>query len=481
MGEAFRRLVKTRAFIDGTWVGEATMPVIDKATGEAIAKVPEMGAAEAREAIEAAHRAFGGWSNTIAKERSKILRRWYDLIIENAEELAVLLSCEQGKPLAEARGEITYGAGFVEYFAEQAKRVYGETIPSYKADARIVVLKQPIGVVAAVTPWNFPNAMITRKVTPALAVGCTAVVKPAEDTPLSALALAALAEEAGLPPGVLNVVTASDPVPVGAELTSNEKVRLVTFTGSTEVGRVLMRQSASTIKKVSLELGGNAPFIVFDDADLEKAVAGAMASKYRNSGQTCVCANRIYVQEGVYERFAEKLTEAAAALTVGPGRDAGVTMGPLINADGLAKVEDHVRDAVEKGASVVTGGKRHALGGTFYEPTVLTGVTSEMKVAREETFGPVAPLFRFKGEADVIRQANDTPFGLAAYFYARDVGRVWRVVEALEFGMVGVNEGVMSSELAPFGGVKQSGLGREGSHHGIEEFLEQKYVLMGGL
>ena len=481
MGEAFRRLIKTQAFIDGAWVGKATMPVIDKATGEEIAKVPEMGAAEAREAIEAAHRAFGDWSNTIAKERSKILRRWYDLIIENAEELAVLLSCEQGKPLAEARGEITYGAGFVEYFAEQAKRVYGETIPSYKADARIVVLKQPIGVVAAVTPWNFPNAMITRKVTPALAVGCTAVVKPAEDTPLSALALAALAEEAGLPPGVLNVVTASDPVPIGAELTTNEKVRLVTFTGSMEVGRVLMRQSASTIKKVSLELGGNAPFIVFDDADLEKAVAGAMASKYRNSGQTCVCSNRIYVQEGVYERFAEKLTEAATALTVGPGRAAGVTMGPLINADGLAKVEDHVRDAVEKGASVVTGGKRHALGGTFYEPTVLTGVTSEMMVAREETFGPVAPLFRFKDEADVIRQANDTPFGLAAYFYARDIGRVWRVVEALEFGMVGVNEGVMSSELAPFGGVKQSGLGREGSHHGIEEFLEQKYVLMGGL
>ncbi len=481
MGEAFQELVKNQAYIDGAWVGEAKTAVVDKATGEKIARVPDMGAAETRAAIEAAHRAFQVWSKTTAKQRSMILRRWYDLIVENAEGLAVLLSCEQGKPLSEARGEITYGAAFVEFFAEQAKRVYGETIPSFKTDARIVVLKQPVGVVAAVTPWNFPNAMITRKVSPALAVGCTAVVKPAEDTPLSALALAALAEEAGVPRGVLNVVTASDPVPVGAELTSNEKVRVVTFTGSTEVGRILMRQSASTIKKVSLELGGNAPFIVFDDANLEKAIAGAMASKYRNAGQTCVCANRIYVQAGVYERFAEMLVEATSGLKVGPGREEGVTLGPLINADGVAKVEDHVRDAVEKGASVVTGGKRHALGGTFFEPTVLTGVTSEMKVAQEETFGPVAPLFRFEDEADVVRQANDTPFGLAAYFYARDIGRVWRVAEALEFGMVGVNEGVMSSELAPFGGVKQSGLGREGSHHGIEEFLEQKYVLMGGL
>lgn len=481
MGEAFQELVRTQAYIDGAWVGEAKTAVVDKATGEEIARVPDMGAAETREAIEAAHRAFQIWSKTTARQRSLILRRWYELIIENAEGLAVLLSCEQGKPMSEARGEITYGAGFVEFFAEQAKRVYGETIPSFKADARIVVLKQPVGVVAAVTPWNFPNAMITRKVSPALAVGCTAVVKPAEDTPLSALALAALAEEAGLPRGVLNVLTASDPVPVGAELTSNEKVRVVTFTGSTEVGRILMRQSASTIKKVSLELGGNAPFIVFDDADLEKAIAGSMASKYRNAGQTCVCANRIYVQAGVYERFAEMLVDATSGLRVGPGREEGVTLGPLINEDGVAKVEDHVRDAVKKGAKVVTGGKRHALGGTFFEPTVLTDVTAEMKVAQEETFGPVAPLFRFEDEADVVRQANDTPFGLAAYFYARDIGRVWRVAEALEFGMVGVNEGVMSSELAPFGGVKQSGLGREGSHHGIEEFLEQKYVLMGGL
>mgnify|MGYP001811742728 CR=1 FL=1 len=481
MGEAFMELIKTQAYIGGAWVGEAKTAVVDKATGEEIARVPDLGAAETREAIEAAHQAFQSWSKTTAKQRSLILRRWYELIVENAEGLAVLLSCEQGKPLQEARGEITYGAAFVEFFAEQAKRVYGETIPSFKSDARIVVLKQPVGVVAAVTPWNFPNAMITRKVSPALAVGCTAVVKPAEDTPLSALALAALAEEAGVPPGVLNVVTSSNPVPVGEELTSNEKVRVVTFTGSTEVGRILMRQSASTIKKVSLELGGNAPFIVFDDADLEKAIAGAMASKYRNAGQTCVCANRIYVQSGVYERFAEMLVEATSGLKVGPGREEGVTVGPLINADGLAKVEDHVQDAVGKGATVAAGGKRHALGGTFFEPTVLTDVTAEMKVAREETFGPVAPLFRFEDEADVIAQANDTPFGLAAYFYARDIGRVWRVAEALEFGMVGVNEGVMSSELAPFGGVKQSGLGREGSHHGIEEFVEQKYVLMGGL
>lgn len=481
MGEATFRLIKQHAYIDGKWVGEPGMAVTDKATGEEIARVPDMGAAETRLAIEAAHRAFPEWSQRLAKERSQILRRWYDLIIENADELAMILSLEQGKPLAEAKGEIVYGSGFVEFFAEQAKRIYGETIPTFKADARIVVVKQPIGVVAAVTPWNFPNAMITRKVTPALAAGCTAVVKPAEDTPLSALALAALAEEAGIPPGVLNIITTSNPVPVGSEFTSNEKVRLVTFTGSTEVGRILMRQSADTIKKVSLELGGNAPFIVFDDADLDKAVQGAMASKYRNAGQTCVCANRIYVQAGVYEAFTEKLAAAAGDLKVGPGREAGVTIGPLINVDGLAKVEEHVADAIAKGATVVIGGKQHALGGTFYEPTVLTGVTADMKVAREETFGPVAPLFRFADEADVIAQANNTPFGLAAYFYARDIGRVWRVAEALEFGMVGINEGMMSTEMAPFGGVKQSGLGREGSHHGIEEFVEQKYLLMGGL
>lgn len=481
MGDANSKLIREHAYIGGTWVGDPVMPVLDKATGEEIARVPDMGAEETRAAIDAAHRAFFEWSKRTAKERSGILRRWYELILKNAEGLAVVLSCEQGKPLAEARGEIGYGAGFVEFFAEQAKRVYGETIPSFKADARIVVIKQPIGVVAAITPWNFPNAMITRKVTPALAVGCTAVVKPAEDTPLSALALAALAEEAGVPPGVLNIVTTSDPASVGRELTSNEKVRAVTFTGSTEVGRILMRQSADTIKKVSLELGGNAPFIVFDDADLDKAVEGAMASKYRNAGQTCVCANRIYVQGGVYEAFAEKLAGATKRLKVGPGRDEGVTVGPLINEDGLSKVDQHVRDAVAKGAKVLLGGKPHALGGTFYEPTVLTNVTADMLLAREETFGPVAPLFCFEDEEDVIRQANDTPYGLAAYFYAREIGRVWRVAEALEFGMVGINEGVMSSELAPFGGIKQSGLGREGSHHGIEEFLEQKYLLIGGL
>ncbi len=481
MGTSFGRLLKDKAFIGGEWVGTPETPVTDKATGEVIGKVPNMGRKDAEQAIAVAHRAFGEWSKRTAKERATILRRWYDLIIENSEELAVLLSCEQGKPLAEARGEITYGAGFVEFYAEQAKRVYGETLPSFKADARIVVLKQPVGVVTAITPWNFPNAMITRKVTPALAVGCTAVVKPAEDTPLSALALAALAEEAGVPPGVLNVVTTEDPVPVGEELSTNELVRVVTFTGSTEVGRILMRQASDTIKKVSLELGGNAPFIVFDDADLDKAVAGAMASKYRNAGQTCVCANRIYVQAGVYDEFASRLAKASEGLKVGPGREEGVTLGPLINKDGLAKVEAHVRDAVDKGAKVLTGGQPHSLGGTFYSPTVLTNVTKDMLVAREETFGPVAPLFRFEDEADVIAQANDTPFGLASYFFARDIGRVWRVAEALEFGMVGVNEGVMSTELAPFGGIKQSGLGREGSHHGIEEFVEQKYVLMGGL
>lgn len=481
MGEMPSKLIKQHAYIDGEWVGNPQLPVTDKATGEEIARVPNLGADETRQAIDAAHRAFPEWSKKIAKERAQILRRWYDLIMKNSDELAVILSIEQGKPLAEAKGEIVYGAGFVEYFAEQAKRIYGETIPSFKQDARIVVLKQPIGVIAAVTPWNFPNAMITRKVTPALAVGCTAVVKPAEETPLSALALAALAEEAGIPPGVLNIVTTADPVPVGKELTSNEKVRLVTFTGSTEVGRILMRQSADTVKKVSLELGGNAPFIVFGDADLDKAIAGVMASKFRNAGQTCVCANRIYVQDSIYDAFTKKLAEAVAALKVGPGREDGVTIGPLINADGLAKVEEHVADAINKGANVISGGKAHDLGGTFYEPTILTGVTSDMKVAREETFGPVAGLFRFQGEDDVIAQANDTPFGLAAYFYARDIGRVWRVAEALEFGIVGINEGVISSEMAPFGGIKQSGLGREGSHHGTEEFLEQKYLLMGGL
>lgn len=474
-------LMKQKAYIDGTWVGEPAMPVIDKATGEVIAKVPDLGAAETRAAIEAAHCALPPWSKLLAKERSKILRRWYELILAHADELALLLTQEQGKPLAEAKGEILYGANFVEFFAEEAKRVYGETTPTHKADARVVVIKQPIGVVAAITPWNFPNAMITRKVTPALAAGCTVVVKPAEDTPLSALALAELAERAGIPKGVLNIVTCRNPVPVGDELTSNPLVRMVTFTGSTEVGKILMRQAASTVKRVGLELGGNAPFIVFDDADLDKAVQGAMASKYRNAGQTCVCANRLYIQEGIYDAFAEKLAAEVKKLKTGAGTEEGVTLGPLINADAIAKVEEHVEDATAKGAKVLLGGKRHVRGGNFYEPTILTGVTPEMRVAREETFGPVAPLFKFSSEADVVRMANDTTSGLAAYFYARDIGRVWRVAEALEYGMVGINEGVISTEMAPFGGIKESGLGREGSHHGIEEFLEMKYMLMGGL
>jgi succinate-semialdehyde dehydrogenase/glutarate-semialdehyde dehydrogenase len=394
--------------------------------------------------------------------------------------LALLLTSEQGKPLAEAKGEILYAAGFVEFFAEEAKRVHGETIPTFKADARIVVIKQPVGVVAAITPWNFPAAMITRKVAPALAVGCTVVCKPASETPLTALALAVLAERAGVPKGVFNVITGKASV-IGKELTSSPLVRMLTFTGSTEIGRVLMAQCAPTIKKLGLELGGNAPFIVFDDADLDKAVAGAMASKYRNAGQTCVCANRIYVQEGVYDKFADKLAAEVKKMKVGAGTEEGVTTGPLINKAAVEKVEEHVADALKHGAKVVLGGKRHGRGGNFYEPTILANVTQEMMVAREETFGPVAPLFKFKTEADVIAMANDTPFGLAAYFYSRDVGRVWRIAEALECGIIGINEGIISSEVAPFGGYKQSGLGREGSHHGVEEFLEIKYMLMGGL
>ncbi len=474
-------LLKTQGYIDGAWVGTPSLPVIDKATGEEIARVPDMGAAETNAAIEAAHRAFKPWAARLAKDRSRILRRWYDLIVEHADELALLLTKEQGKPLAEAKGEIIYGAAFVELFAEEAKRIYGETIPTHKADARIVIMKQPVGVVAAITPWNFPSAMITRKVAPALAVGCTVVVKPAEDTPLSALALVELAERAGLPKGVLNVVTAKNPVPVGAAMTSNPLVRMVTFTGSTEVGKILMAQAAGTVKRVGMELGGNAPFIVFDDADLDKAVAGAMASKFRNAGQTCVCANRILVQDTVYDAFAEKLAAAARGLKVGPGTEAGVTVGPLINADAVKKVSEHVADAVKKGALVVMGGKPHVLGGTFFEPTILTGVTPQMRVASEETFGPVAPLFKFSTEAEAIRMANDTPFGLAAYFFSRDIGRCWRVAEALEYGIVGVNEGITSTEIAPFGGFKESGIGREGSHHGIDEFVEIKYTLMGGL
>jgi succinate-semialdehyde dehydrogenase / glutarate-semialdehyde dehydrogenase len=474
-------VLKQQAYIDGAWVGEPKMPVVDKATGEIIAHVPEMGATETTAAIDAAARAFKPWAKTTAKERSKLLRRWYELILAHSDELALLITKEQGKPLAEAKGEVVYGAHFVEFFAEEAKRVYGEIIPSHKADARILVQREPIGVIAAITPWNFPLAMITRKVSPALAAGCTAVIKPAEDTPLTALALAELADRAGFPKGVFNVVTARDPVPVGAIMTSDPRVRLVTFTGSTEVGKILMRQSAGTVKKMALELGGNAPFIVFDDADLDRAVAGAMASKFRNAGQTCVCANRILVQDSVYDAFTAKLATAVAGLMVGAGIDKGVTLGPLINAAALAKVEEHVADAVAGGATIVAGGKRHGATGNYYQPTILAGVTPAMKIAREETFGPVAPLLRFETEADAIRMANDTPFGLAAYFYTRDLGRAFRVAEALEAGIVGVNEGLTSTELAPFGGVKESGLGREGSRHGIEEFVELKYVLMGGL
>jgi succinate-semialdehyde dehydrogenase/glutarate-semialdehyde dehydrogenase len=473
-------IARNKCFVDGQWVGEPKLPVTNKATGEIIARVPDFGELETRHAIEAANRALPAWSKKLAKERSKKIRKWFDLTMEHARELALLLTNEQGKPLAEATGEIAYAAGFIEFFAEEAKRVYGETIPTFKADARIVVIKQPVGVVAAITPWNFPAAMITRKVAPALAVGCTVVCKPASETPLTALALAALAEEAGIPKGVFNVITGKAST-IGKELTSNPDVRMLTFTGSTEIGRVLMAQCAPTIKKLGLELGGNAPFIVFNDADLDKAVQGAMASKYRNAGQTCVCANRIYVQEGVYGTFAEKLAVEVRKMKVGPGTADGVTTGPLINKAAVEKVEEHVADALRHGASIVLGGKRHALGGNFFEPTILANVTAKMMVAREETFGPVAPLFMFKDEEDVIAQANDTPFGLAAYFYARDLGRVWRVAEALDCGIIGINEGIISSEIAPFGGYKQSGLGREGSHHGIEEFLETKYMLMGGL
>jgi succinate-semialdehyde dehydrogenase/glutarate-semialdehyde dehydrogenase len=473
-------LAKSQCYVDGRWVGEPKFPVTDKATGEILARVPEFGEAETRAAIEAASRALPAWSKLLAKERSRLLRRWFDLITQNTRELALLLTSEQGKPLAEAAGEIAYAAGFIEFFAEEAKRVYGETIPTFKADARIVVIRQPVGVVAAITPWNFPAAMITRKAGPALAVGCTMVLKPASETPLTALALAALAEQAGIPKGVFNVITGKAGV-IGKELTSNAHVRMLTFTGSTEIGRILMAQCAPTIKKLGLELGGNAPFIVFDDADLDKAVAGAMASKYRNAGQTCVCANRIYVQAGVYDAFVGKLAAEVGKMKLGPGTAEGVTTGPLINKAAVEKVEEHMADALKHGASIVVGGKRHALGGNFYEPTVLANVTRDMLVAREETFGPVAPLFKFKTEEDVIAQANDTPFGLAAYFYARDLGRVWRVAEALECGIIGINEGIISNEVAPFGGYKQSGLGREGSHHGIEEFLETKYMLMGGL
>ncbi len=480
MDQNVKDLIFQQCYVDGEWTGEGKDPVVNPASGAEIARVPDLGAEGARTAIEAAHRAFPAWAAMLAKERAAILRRWFDLINENAESLAQLMTAEQGKPLAEARGEIAYGASFVEFFAEQAKRIKGEIIPSHRSDGRIVVLKQPVGVVGAITPWNFPMAMITRKVSPALAAGCTIVVKPAEDTPLSALALAELAHRAGFPKGVINIITGDAPA-IGKELTESPLVRMIAFTGSTEVGKLLMRQSASTVKKIALELGGNAPFIVFDDADLDKAVADAIASKYRNMGQTCVCANRILVQDGIYDAFAEKLVAKVREMKVGPGDQPGVVQGPLINKAALEKVEQHVKDAVAKGATVLTGGKPHELGGTFYEPTVISGATMDMLFAQEETFGPVAPLYRFSTEEEAVTIANGTPYGLAAYFHTRDIGRVWRIGEKLEFGVVGVNEGIISTELAPFGGFKQSGLGREGSEHGVEEFLEMKYMFMGGL
>jgi succinate-semialdehyde dehydrogenase/glutarate-semialdehyde dehydrogenase len=475
-------LLRNACLIGGEWLAAtgASIEVRNPANGELVGSVPSFGAVETRRAIDAAQAAFHPWRAKTAAERAKILRRWFELMMEHQEDLARLMTSEQGKPLAEARGEIAYAASFIEWFAEEARRVYGEVIPSPLADRRLIVLKQPVGVCAAITPWNFPAAMITRKVAPALAAGCTMVVKPAEQTPLSALALAWLGQQAGIPAGVLNIVT-GEPVAIGGELTSNPKVLKLSFTGSTEVGRLLMAQCAPTIKKMSLELGGNAPFIVFDDADLDAAVAGAMLSKYRNTGQTCVCTNRFLVQEGVMEAFAQKLAAATAGLKVGEGTEEGVTQGPLIDGAGLAKVEELLADALAKGARVVCGGKRHARGGTFFEPTVIAGATPAMRLAREEIFGPVAPIFSFKDEAEAVRMANDTEFGLAAYFYSRDIARAWRVGEALDYGMVGVNSGMISNEVAPFGGIKQSGLGREGSRHGIEEYLEMKYLAMAGL
>lgn len=476
-------LFRQQGYVDGAWIdadsGE-TVEVTNPATGETLGHVPKMGAAETRRAIEAAEAAWPAWRAKTAKERAQILRRWFDLMMEHQEDLAILMTMEQGKPLTESRGEIAYGASFVEWFAEEAKRIYGDVIPGHQPDKRIVVLKQPVGVVAAITPWNFPNAMITRKAAPALAAGCPIVLKPASQTPFSALALAELGERAGLPTGIFSIVTGSARE-IGGEMTGNPIVRKVTFTGSTEVGKLLMQQSAETVKKVSMELGGNAPFLVFDDADLDAAVEGAMMSKFRNTGQTCVCANRIYVQDSVYDAFAAKLAEKVRGLKVGYGLEEGVSQGPLIDMAAIEKVEEHVADATGKGARVVAGGQRHDLGGTFFQPTLLTEVTTDMKVTKEETFGPVAPLFRFTTEEEGIALANDTEFGLASYFYARDMSRIWRVGEALESGIVGINTGIISTEVAPFGGVKESGVGREGSKYGIDDYLEIKYLCIGGV
>lgn len=472
-----------KAYINGQWLdadSKATIPVTNPATGELIGTVPNMGVTETRRAIDFANAALPAWRNKTAKERARILRNWFDLIMKNQEALAQLMTAEQGKPLIESRGEIAYGASFIEWFGEEAKRIYGETIPAHAKDKRLIVIKQAIGVCAAITPWNFPSAMITRKVGPALAAGCTIVLKPASQTPFSALALCQLAEEAGVPPGVFSCVTGSA-AEIGGELSSNPIVRKLSFTGSTEIGRLLLAQCAGTVKKTSMELGGNAPFIVFDDADIDAAVKGAITSKYRNAGQTCICANRIMVQDSIYDVFVEKFAKAVSAFKVGNGADSDTVIGPLIDERALAKVEEQVKDAVSKGGKVVVGGKRHALGGSFYEPTVVSGATKEMLAFREETFGPFAPIFKFTTEAEAIAMANDTEFGLAAYFYAQNIGRIWRVAEALEYGMVGINEGLITTEVAPFGGVKESGLGREGSQHGIEDYLELKYLCMGGI
>jgi succinate-semialdehyde dehydrogenase/glutarate-semialdehyde dehydrogenase len=477
------RLFREQCFIDGSWVGAdggGTLPVHNPATAATLGAVPNMGTGETRRAIAAAAAALPPWAARTAKERAGLMRRWFDLMLANQDDLAVLMTAEQGKPLAEAKGEISYAASFIEWFAEEGKRLYGDIIPGHQADKRILVLRQPVGVVAAITPWNFPSAMITRKAGPALAAGCTMVCKPATQTPYSALALAELAERAGIPKGVFNVITGSSTA-IGAEMTGNRAVRKVTFTGSTEVGKKLMAQCAGTVKKLSLELGGNAPFIVFDDADLDAAVQGAIASKYRNTGQTCVCANRLLVQDGVYDEFSEKLAVAVRKLRVGDGLEGVTEQGPLIDGKAVAKVEEHIADALRKGARVALGGKRHALGGTFFEPTILTGVTSEMLIAREETFGPIAPLFKFHSEAEAIAMANDTEFGLAAYLYTRDLARSWRVSEAIEYGIVGLNTGIISTEVAPFGGVKESGTGREGSKYGILDYTELKYICVGGV
>ncbi len=476
-------LLRMQGLVGGKWCdadGGKSLDVTNPATGEVIGTAPMMGAAETRRAIEAAKDAMPGWAGKTAKERANILRKWHDLMLENTDDLAKIMIVEMGKPLAEAKGEVAYAASFIEWFAEEGKRIYGDTIPEHQNDKRIVVLKQPIGVTVAITPWNFPIAMITRKAAPALAAGCPMVIKPAELTPFSAFAMAVLAERAGIPSGILSIVTGDAPA-IGTEMTSNPIVAKLTFTGSTAVGKLLMEQCAGTVKKTSMELGGNAPFIVFDDANLDEAVEAAMACKYRNAGQTCVCANRIYVQEGIHDAFVDRLTERVKALKVGNGLEDGVMQGPLITENAVKKVETHIEDAVKKGAKVLLGGHRHPLGHTFFEPTILTGVTQEMRVAKEETFGPMAPIFTFKDEAEVIAMANDTEFGLAAYLCARDIGRIWRVSEALEYGIVGINTGIISTEVAPFGGVKQSGIGREGSKYGIDDYLEIKYMCIGGI